>query len=232
MRKTIALILCVGALLPTSVFAMTGTVLDAHKYAWGNNNGYINFEDVVIDDDALSGYAWSTNYSWIKFNPAQGGVMNDGAGNLSGSAWGEQLGWVDFDGVTISANGIFSGTATGTIAGTITFDCPNYCDVETDWRPATVPETPSENTGGGPGDVNHPRISEPNIFPEDPMLSPHARDTDIVRDGVIDILDFNAMMVNWGSIRCGNIADMDADCRVGILDFNLLMVYWGIRYTL
>ena len=135
-------------------FVSAGTVLSPHKYAWSNNVGYINFENVTVSDSALGGYAWSTNKGFIKFNPAQGGVFNDGTGNLSGSAWGEQLGWIDFDTVFISpSTGLFSGTATGALVGTITFDCPNYCDVETDWRPATSSPTPPptviSNGGGG-----------------------------------------------------------------------------------
>ncbi|MCX6781628.1 MAG: hypothetical protein NTW66_00680 [Candidatus Magasanikbacteria bacterium] len=51
--------------------------------------------------------------------------------------------------------------------------------------------------------------------------------TDIVRDGKIDILDFNALMVNWGKNIIGNSADTNQDGLVDILDFNLLMVNWG-----
>lgn len=121
---------------------MTGTVLTSHQYAWSNNVGYINFKNVIVGESALSGYAWSESKGFIKFNPARGGVMNDGSGNLSGSAWGEQLGWIDFSGVSINSDGLFTGTATGTLVGTINFGCPTYCDVQTDWR-VTV------NPGGG-----------------------------------------------------------------------------------
>lgn len=128
--------LILGLLLPFS-FVSAGTVLESYKYSWSNNVGYINFENVVVSDSTLSGYAWSKTHGWIKFNPAQGGVLNDGSGNLSGYAWGEQLGWINFDNVSINtATGRFSGTATGTLIGTLTFDCPNYCDVRTDWRPS------------------------------------------------------------------------------------------------
>jgi hypothetical protein len=112
----------------------------------------------VVGDSALSGYAWSENTGWIKFNPAQGGVLNDGTGNLSGSAWGEGLGWIDFDNVTINTStGRFSGTATGSGVGTINFDCPNYCDVRTDWSssdatptltPTPIPVTNSSGRSG------------------------------------------------------------------------------------
>ncbi len=147
LRQRLAfLILIFGLLLPLS-FVFAGTILSSHKYAWSDQVGYINFENVTVGDSVLSGYAWSANNGWIKFDPAQGGVLNNGAGNLSGSAWGEKLGWMDFNNVTINpSTGRFSGTATGTLVGTITFDCPNYCDVETDWRQAV-----SSSSGGSSG---------------------------------------------------------------------------------
>lgn len=120
--------------LPLS-FASAGTILNDYKYSWSDQVGYINFANVVIDNSALSGYAWSKNSGWIKFNPTNGGVLNDGGGNLSGYAWGEQLGWINFDNVSIdTSTGRFSGTATGDLIGTLTFDCPTHCDVRTDWR--------------------------------------------------------------------------------------------------
>lgn len=130
-----------------------GTILSSYKYAWSNNIGYINFENVTVSDTKLSGFAWSPTKGFIKFDPAQGGVTNDGTGNLSGFAWGEQLGWIDFNGASIQGGtGKFSGSATGTLAGTINFDCPNYCDVRTDWRQAST-STPvtSSISGGGSG---------------------------------------------------------------------------------
>lgn len=138
-----------GLILPWfSVSA--GTVLSSSKFAWSNNLGYINFENLVVDDYVLSGFAWSEHAGWIKFNPALGGVSNDGVGHLSGFAWGEQLGWIDFGGVFIDpSTGVFSGTATGTLAGIITFDCPTYCDVRTDWREASVAPVVASGVGGG-----------------------------------------------------------------------------------
>jgi len=127
----------------THVFA--STVSDPYKYAWSNNIGYINFENTIVSSGSLSGYAWSANSGWINLSPENGGVLNDGLGNLSGYAWGEDLGWIDFGGVRIDqSTGKFSGIATGTIIGTLTFDCPNYCDVRTDWRPPCTSWTYSE----------------------------------------------------------------------------------------
>ena len=107
LKRKFTIFLCLlGLCLPLSSVA-AGTILASHKYAWSDNVGYINFEQVIVGDDTLSGYAWSANKGWINFSPAQGGVSNDGAGNLSGSAWGEQLGWIDFDNVSIGADGKF-----------------------------------------------------------------------------------------------------------------------------
>ena len=127
-----------------------GTILSSYKYAWANNVGYINFENVTVSDTKLSGFAWSASKGFIKFDPAQGGVTNNSAGNLSGFAWGEQLGWIDFNGVSINGStGKLSGSATGTLVGTINFDCPTYCDVRTDWRTPSTPAPSTSSSGGG-----------------------------------------------------------------------------------
>lgn len=175
-----------------AVFAanMTG----GYKYAWSNNVGYINFENVAVADGALSGYAWSKNAGWMRFDPLNGGVSNNN-GDLSGYAWGEQLGWINFNNVSINtATGKFSGTATGDLVGTLTFDCPTYCDVRTDWRPAcpTVANTATYNSyptcgpatcnsgytissgacvvigGGGGGSLNPPITPIPPLEPDSP----------------------------------------------------------------
>lgn len=156
--KKVLFLFILSIVLPV-FYVEAGTILSSYKYAWGSKVGYINFENVVVGDSTLSGYAWSENTGWIKFNPALGGVLNDGTGNLSGSAWGEGLGWIDFNNVSInSSSGRFSGTATGDGVGTINFDCPNYCDVRTDWAqaPSSTPTpTPTpvsgSNTSGSSG---------------------------------------------------------------------------------
>jgi hypothetical protein len=141
-RSTALLFLLVGT---ASAYASTtsGTVDSVHKYAWSNVGGYVNFapssSTVTVTDSALSGYVWSANDGWINLAPANGGVTNDGRGTLGGFAWDSAAGWVSFAGVTIDANGRFHGTATGANEA-ITFDCAN-CDVETDWRHASVGPT-------------------------------------------------------------------------------------------
>jgi hypothetical protein len=141
-NRLVILIILIFFLLPKSS-VLAGTILSSYKYAWSSNSGYINFENVLVDDNSLSGYAWSENAGWIKFDPAQGGVINDGHGNLSGYAWGESLGWINFSSTTINVStGRLHGSATGDLVGTINFDYPNYCDVRTDWRIFIATSTP------------------------------------------------------------------------------------------
>jgi hypothetical protein len=119
---------------------LAGSILDDYKYAWSDNVGWINFEEVEVTDSYLSGYAWSSNSGWINLSPSSGGVLND-QGDLSGYAWGESLGWIDFSNVQIDTEtGVFSGTASGDLIGSLTFDCSN-CDVRTDWQ--------ADSRGGG-----------------------------------------------------------------------------------
>jgi len=150
-----------GLLLSTS-FVLAANITGSYKYAWSNNVGYINFENLTVGNTTLSGYVWSTNKGWIKFDPTNGGVSNNGQGVLSGYAWGEQLGWINFSGVSINTStGKFSGTATSDLIGTLTFDCPTYCDVRTDWRPVTPVPTPSSGGGGGGGYIPPTPIPTP-----------------------------------------------------------------------
>ena len=86
---------------------------------------------------------------------------------------------------------------------------------------------PSENNNGGSGDGSKILTS---------VLIPDLKILDIVKDGIINMLDFNIMMVNWsaGLNADGtfNPADMNKDGVVDIFDFNMLMVYWGYTYQL
>ena len=150
MKKGLPIIIFIlGIILPVS-FASAGIVLSQYKYAWSSGVGYINFDNVIVTDNSVTGYAWSEKSGWINFSPAKGGVFNDGNGHLSGFAWGEGLGWIDFSGVVISTTtGKFSGTATGDVVGTINFNCPNYCDVRTDWTVAAIIPVTSTSTSGG-----------------------------------------------------------------------------------
>jgi hypothetical protein len=124
---------------------------DGHKYAWGENVGWLNFDPsqgpgVTVYADHLTGYVWAENIGWIKLGVDAGGpydnttvdnwgVNKDSLGNLSGWAWVENAGWICFScdttgtcatvsyGVAIDPeSGDFSGYAWGENIGWIKFD--------------------------------------------------------------------------------------------------------------
>lgn len=134
--------------------AYAGTIENVYKYAWGNTGGWVNFaptmSTVTVTDSAVTGYAWSQNHGWINLSPANGGVDNDGSGNLSGHAWDETAGWVSFSGVSINTStGKFTGMATGPGGYKINFDCTS-CDVRTTWRPGDSDEDAGAAGGSTP----------------------------------------------------------------------------------
>lgn len=72
-------------------------------------------------------------------------------------------------------------------------------------------------------------VSDSIIFntPSSCDFEPEKQRTDPNSDCSIDILDFNILMMHWGSSEEGNTADFNADGVFDIYDFNLLMVYWS-----
>jgi hypothetical protein len=153
---SLALLVALATSVHVSFAFYTNGTIPAASYAWGENFGWINFGctncNVSVTDSAITGNAWSSQYGWINLSPGNGGVTNDGAGNLGGNAWSSGLGWISFSGVTINSSGQFTGTAgtQGSTAGRINFGCSN-CNVTTDWQPASVRNQSgnSNNSSGG-----------------------------------------------------------------------------------
>src|SRR5690606_3312351 len=140
--------------------ANAGNIVPGNIHArFFDTHSRINFGlaqgDVMVTDDAVTGYAWAEDWGWINFAPTLGGVENDGNGNLSGYAWGETLGWINFNptlgGVTIDEDGFFSGYAWAENGGWIEFNCaePDAC-VETTWS-GDEDEGGDDGGGGGGG---------------------------------------------------------------------------------
>jgi len=82
----------------------------------------------------------------------------------------------------------------------------------------------SNNTGGGGGGGGGGGSYTPVTTTS--KLSIEAQKVDANNDDKIDILDFNVLMVNWGSTTSGNGGDFNSDNKVDIFDFNMLMVSW------
>lgn len=70
--------------------------------------------------------------------------------------------------------------------------------------------------GGGGGGWNAPT-----------PLSGGASQVDANNDGAINILDFNTLMIQWGSTGPNLSGDFDKNGVVDMIDFNMLMVYWS-----
>ncbi|MCX6759617.1 MAG: hypothetical protein NT012_03595 [Candidatus Nealsonbacteria bacterium] len=70
-------------------------------------------------------------------------------------------------------------------------------------------------------------LAIPTIGQETDWFIKEIKRTDIFRDGKIDVLDFDALVINWGKKGVDNPADVNQDGLVDILDFNALMVNWG-----
>lgn len=238
MRKYFLGLILVCTSLPFFALASVtnGTIDPSFKYSWGENFGWMNWVanggNVQITDSLVTGYVWSGEYGWINLSPANGGVANNCFGQLSGNAWSSALGWINMSGVVINDAGKFTGIAgtASTSAGRITFDCVN-CDVRTDWRKCSL-----RDSGGGT--ISGPLSSNPVNITIDQRLdmlddaakkltNSFAERVDLNQDGIIDIIDFNILLVNWGSTEAGNIADINLDGVVDILDMNLIMIFWG-----
>lgn len=87
--------------------------------------------------------------------------------------------------------------------------------------PEPIPTTPTPTSTPAPGGGGASTPSTPTS-----PLSAAAQKVDANGDGKIDVLDFNALMVAWGSEGANLTTDFNGDGKVDILDFNLIMVHW------
>lgn len=217
---------------------------------------------ITVDDtNGIDGHAWGTELGWINFSPSGGGVTfsDTSTGSTTGYAWSPVSGWINFGptgyGVKINTSGEFQGYAwtSGQNGGWIKFDCTsgvNYC-VKTDWRPVPARTiTPGGGGGGGGGSIvsstaesaivdNSKYLNQGGTQSQPTDYSSDFR-SDINDSGLIDILDYNQLMVGWGKTakvdstkskieRCASTIAPDVNCdgSVNLLDFNLVMVYWN-----
>ena len=124
-----------------------------------------------------------------------------------------------------------NGAETG---GTVVVTHPSFVSGETINKdlafifsvPAASPP-PSSGGGGGGGGSGGGGGGGGGIA-ESPTPTPTtAKAGDVTGDGNIDILDFNLLMINWGSNPQKKAADLNGDGKVDIFDFNTLMVNWS-----
>jgi len=90
--------------------------------------------------------------------------------------------------------------------------------------PTPIPSpTPTPNNNSNSGENFN---ITPTPTPQ--VLGATTQAVDANNDGKIDVLDFNTLMVNWGSTSGDNVADFNGDGKVDVFDFNLLMINWTL----
>jgi hypothetical protein len=117
MKSLIALL--PALLLAPAALAQTSNIDPAHKFSWGENIGWMNWQaagspsgsqGALINPNILSGFVWCENVGYLNLGdgtPANGfayanlngtdfGVNLLGDDRLSGFAWGENIGWINF----------------------------------------------------------------------------------------------------------------------------------------
>lgn len=211
--KTITITALLGFLVPAFVFAQSpgipnqffGTV----QFASGTTPNGLAVEakinGVVVGSSitANGNYGYNPNLLFVTDN------QNTNAGKT-----------VEFyiDGTKANETTIFAnGNSTQfnlTIPGSATTLTPTS-------TPTPTPTPSSSSGGGGGGGI---AVSTTTTVPA--TLSVAAQKIDANKDGKIDVLDFNTLMVNWGKTESGNIADFTGDGKVDIFDFNTLMINW------
>lgn len=231
----------------------------------------INIADANTVTANITGYAWGATLGWINFAPTGSGVtVNIATGALSGYAWNGTSGYINFAptsyGVTINANGEWNGYAWsgGPSGGWIKFACTGVAAadaavcVKTDWRPTagrTVVSTGGGGGGGGGGFIVSPSgtTTPTTTYPSTqsgPQNQKNGDYTNLYRadvndSNVVDIFDYNSIMVNWAKTitlkpedtklsKCiaTNVADVNCDGKIDLLDFNIIMIYWGQKVRL
>lgn len=112
-------------------------------------------------------------------------------------------GHVDVDSsLTIRAIGCYNGTASQ--VGTFAYGI-------------NIPAPPAPGGGGGGGGGGGPL----------PPSTPATGNGDLNNDGAVNLTDFNALVVAWGTTGPSLTADLNHDGVVDLLDFNLLIVNWN-----
>lgn len=121
MKSLLALIPAIA--LAPAAFAQTSNIDPSHKFSWGENIGWMNWQGAgspagsqgaLINPNILSGFVWCENVGYLNLGdgtPANGfayanlngtdfGVNLLPDDRLSGFAWGENIGWINLDDAT------------------------------------------------------------------------------------------------------------------------------------
>ncbi len=129
MRITVFVIICFLFISIFWVSVLAANIDSTYKYSWGENIGWLNWAEVTVYDECLTGYIWAENSGWIKTGDdscagsdcCQAGT-NYGYENDSNSADDDGDGINDDWGVNNNEDGILSGYAWGENIGWVNFN--------------------------------------------------------------------------------------------------------------
>lgn len=183
--------------------APVGTVIRAY---YGNNIA----GEISVKENGVYGYIEATKQKLL---------VGEGAGSIS-----FKFQTPSFNG-GVETNGASQQTHEGFVSGAIVNKSLEFTIVIA--APASQGGSggSSGGGGGGGGSASIAPVAPTSVV-NSPAINAAAQSVDANKDGKVDILDFNSVMISWGSAVQNNSADFNTDGKVDIFDFNLLMINW------
>ena len=198
-----------GESLNVTISASSATNANIEKIEKLSANFFTGATAVISGKSMLNAYEIKINGSGISI----GVTMNYSDSGIDESSIRpyrfDGTNWVEITPFTIN-----------TAANTITFNISAAATPYSLFGSAVIPSSTDNTSGGGGG--NGPIIAANNIQ----TLSAEAQKVDTNKDGKVDLMDFNKLMVDWDVTGSGLVSDFDGNGTVDILDFNLLMINW------
>ncbi len=103
------------------------------------------------------------------------------------------------------------------------WEIAGYANTDLDGNPRFTDDPTTEDTG-----CNPPAVVDMGAYEFQGVPAPISDLGDLDANGVVGIVDFLALLGNWGPCEPGCcLADIDLDGDVGISDFLILLGNWG-----
>lgn len=121
-------------------------------------------------------------------------------------------------GITIQASAVSNTLSAVVAVSTTTSNLPASTLTAQVVSPAVPPSSPVANQSGGSGGGGGGMS----------MNSSSATQGDTNGDHIVNLIDFNTLIIGWGTKGQNLLADFNRDELVDILDFNILIINWTL----